>query len=285
MSKLYKNKQGLCVLSGKVKNIAEDGNTLTIGYRQYDPITKTATDEQKTVIGLNGVAKNFRKGQNVTAVGFDMMQNFALVNNDPQYLTSQNSILEQEDLAVVSGHLLQARYNDEKRQDGTPNVKASGEPKKPHYDLKIAVDGKDGFTRIHFIKFYNYTTKDGKFVDNISNIAKKLESFDNGETTPTYITIVTSPGQNYEFEKDDGNIYRGSSHIGVKSIDIIREYSLNKTQEKSEVKEAETAAPQAAASAPVQNTPEIPLTTPETKETAVEEVEGIEMDEFDSAFE
>lgn len=270
MSKMYKSNQGLCVLSGKVKSISDDRTSVDVEYRKYDPVTKKATNLTKTISGLHDL-DTLKVGQSVSAVGYDCGPNFQLVGNT---FFHDNAVFEMNDIAVVSGRIQSVGLNDELDQDGNPKKKQDGTPKKPHYDIKVVVND-NGKETVHQIKTYNFVSKtDNKLVDNISDMAKRFEKFQSPETTPTFVTVVTNPGNSYEFEKNDGTIYYGCAHLGVRSIDQIFEYQLQRSQPNAE-KEADEPEKEPE--------PAVPSEKSEANEP-IAEISGIDED-FDLAFE
>lgn len=280
MSKMYKSKQGLCVLSGKVKEIAADKTSVTVDYRQYDANTKKASIMSKVINNPPGV-ENLKVGQSVTAIGYDCGPNFQLVGNT---LTHESAVFEMNDIAVVSGYIQSASLNDEKDQDGNVKTKMDGTPKKPHFDIKILVDD-NGKETVHQIKNYNFVSKnDGKVVDNIADMAKRFERFESPEATPTYVTIVTSPGNAFSYEKSNGTCYYGCSHLGVRSLDQIFEYQLQKAQDaqQSYIKQEPTMPPAETKVEPKEDIKDIPFQTPVNSN--VSEISGLD-DDFDLAFE
>ena len=262
---------------------------MEVSYRKYDLQTKKASTLTKTIVGTP-IDPSFKVGQSVTAIGYVFgPQNFQLA--DAKALTHESAVYDVGRLSIVSGYLVEARMNDEKDQDGNHKLKGDGSPKKPHFDLilKVMEDGKEVN---HFIKNYNFLSKDQSLVDNITPMRKKFEKFESPETTPTYVTIVTQPGQSFQFEKGDGSVYYGVSHMGTRSVDQIFEYQLQKENEQPQQTTVQAPvtqpAPQVQTPPPVPT--ELPFQTPEPRNTVTpveQEVNGIDDDfelDLDSSF-
>ncbi len=287
MSKRYVNKKtSLHIVSGKVESIAEDRKSLVVHNVAYSESAKGNIEEHTTVRSEYAIPDDIAVGSNITAVGYPAGGTAGAFIINAQSISAKSAIFENTEIAVVSGHLVSAKYISELNLDGTARTKSDGvTPKKPHYDLSLSVpNGPDGRNVLHIIKVYDFPAKenDGKKLTEIESIKRRIEGvyaflkegeepkktdsglppygFKDKESTPTYVTIVTKPGNSWEHESEFNgetqmNYY--SSHMGISSIDIEPEYQFEATKKKDNSKETPAPAP-TSTPAPVQQTPAAP---------------------------
>lgn len=294
MSKRYVNKKtSLHIVSGKVESIAEDRKSLVVHNVAYSESAKANVEEHTTVRSEYAFPEDIAVNTNVTAVGYPAGGAAGAFIINAQSISAKSAVFENTEIAVVSGHLVSAKYISELNPDGTSRTKSDGvTPKKPHYDLSLSVpNGPDGRNVLHIIKVYDFPAKDndGKKLTEIESIKRRIEGvyaflkegeepkktdsglppygFKDKETTPTYVTIVTKPGNSWEHESEFNgetqmNYY--SSHMGISSIDIEPEYQFEATKKKDNAKgnSEEKAKEEPVAPAPAPATPAAPTVAP-----------------------
>lgn len=216
MSKMYTNqKTGLTVVSGKVKTKSDDGKNITVGVQQrnvekniYEFVDVTLT----APVPVEGIAV----GDYITATGFKASG--GRINIDT--INHENAYIEAEGFGVLSGEVLFANKSDEiDKTTGQPRLTQAGSPKKPHFDITVAV-GKGNDRVTHTVKIYNI-----KDQDNIGRYEKLFANF-NRESNPMYVSIVTKAenASSYMRETKDksGRIWQNQcmSHLGMNSLDV-----------------------------------------------------------------
>ena len=214
MSKYYQNKKtGLHFISGTVKSVADNKMSVTISAFTWDVAAKKNVPVDVTVSMENPA--DFRIGAKISALGFPRGSNKIFAEK----IMTGNSYAELENLSFISGKVKRAEFRDEKNADGTPRLKADGvTPKKPHFDITIAV--KDPETEKwtdHIVSTYN-TKFDDKAIDKME---KRFERF---KDKSVKAAIVTVPGNEFvsKFTGEDG-VERESYrvyHLGCKSLDL-----------------------------------------------------------------
>ncbi len=254
----YSNqKTGLQVYAGKIRSVAEDRLSVVLNTNVYNTASKKYEYVDLTVTSSYPLAESFKAGGMATAVGYQNGQNQILA----QHIASNEkaATFESTDLAVISGTVGFARFNEEKTQDGSANLKKDGTPKKPHFDIRIDVAEGDKIVH-HTVKVYelksNFTNDDGTEKKSLIEKAKAaFKNFEDSEKTPMYVSIVTQPGQERVWERTDENgqtkIDYFVDHMGYRgSIDVIPMFKKEKEAVKAteETKTAETIAKEATAS-------------------------------------
>lgn len=239
------SKTGVSVVSGIVESVAPDRLSCTVRANAWDVTQKQNTEvlvPVKTAVALdNDVAV----GKVITAAGYKRGEAVMA-----EAVSCENMYAELEGLGVLSGTVLFASKNDEvDAATGQPRLNTAGAPKKPHFDITVAVgSGSERVT--HTVKVYNMTDKEtGAVTDNIGRYEKLFKNFDRKEN-PMYVAIITQPGTNWTRQSIDKNGRQWenamSSHLGTRSLDITFMNSLEKQQEKPQ----ETSVPTPAAPTP-----------------------------------
>lgn len=273
MSKLYNSKKaGTAVLSGKVTSISDDRMQMNVEYREYDAVAKKGTNKTKTVISGMPLNDTYKVGQNVSVVGYIQ----GPTNVSALHICNTTACFESDMIAVVSGHVKKAALNTETKEDGSPKLKKDGvTPRKPHFDVVVAVNEGDVEVN-HIVKVYNSPKfqNEGE-PSNIERYQKRFENFVNADETPTRVTIVTQPGQSFEYEMPDGQVYHGCSHMSINSLDMEYEYSRKKSQDKP-VEAAEKT--QAATPENTQAAPSTPSASAVAQKEEITEVSGFDED-------
>ena len=228
MSKLYTNKKaGTSVLTGKITKISDDRKMAEVTYNEYNYQEKKSVAKTKNVLCPTPLDDSYKVGKTMTAVGYVT----GPVNFQPVSVSNEENVFEMQDIAFLSGHIVKAALNEEKDKDGNPKLKADGSPKKPHFDVQLEVARQDGQIVHHFVKVYDSPKyQEAGQPTNIEKYQKRFADFVNAQDTPMYVTIATTPGQEYSFTKDDGTVYLGCSHLGINSLDIQYEFSKDKTK-------------------------------------------------------
>ena len=274
MAKVYSKSTGLNIISGKVKSVSDDRYSMVVESEKYNPSTKSREAVEFTVKAPVTYDESFIPGTRTTVAGY--LAGKGTINADYASSSQGFSVLDEgldnldkngnpRAVAVLSGEVLFANKRDELTENGQPKLNAAGAPRKPHFDVTIAV-GTGSSRKTHIVKFYNFTDKDGKHVDNIGKMEKIFKNFDRKEN-PIYATFVTDKGQEYSYENEyNGNTYTNTnvSHMGAQSFDF--EF-LNARQKK--------------ASTPAQDKTEEPAKTPEAEvkaEAPVPETKPVEND-------
>jgi hypothetical protein len=148
-------------------------------------------------------------------------------------------------VAVVSGQVMFARYNDEiDKVTGEHRLTKAGTQKKPHFDISIAV-GNGAERVLHTVRAYGDSTQSAQ---------NRMANFDRTEN-PVYATIVTQPGESYTTTNEhNGRTYHNTnmSHIGLNSLDIIFTKDLVKEGSKEAAPAQEAPAAAAGQAAPAQ---------------------------------
>lgn len=245
MSKFYENhKTHLAVISGKVKSIAPDRMSVVVQTSKYDREEKREDAFDVTIHSSTPIADSVAVGKNITACSYHDVptdRDIAL------YLSSDNGAFEHGGLAVISGNVVYARYNEEKNEDGTPKmtsrrVGADGaeippKPRTPHFDIAVSANTPDengGSKKVlYIVKEYPFKSGDTVDTSKIDRHKKLFANFDR-ETNGAYVTIATSPGAVSSVVREyNGREYVNtySNHMGIYSLDVM--YEKERTRDKS----------------------------------------------------
>lgn len=230
MAKVYSKSTGLNIISGKVKSVSDDRYSIVVESEKYNNSTKSREAVEFTVKAPVTYDESFVPGTRATVAGY--LAGKGTINADYASASQGFSVLDEgldnldkngnpRAVAVLSGEVLFANKRDELTENGQPKLNAAGAPRKPHFDVTIAV-GTGSSRKTHIVKFYNFTDKEGKFVDNIGRMEKIFKNFDRKEN-PIYATFVTDKGQEYSYENEyNGNTYTNTnvSHMGAQSFDF-----------------------------------------------------------------
>ena len=250
MSKIYRNtKTSVAVISGKVKSVAPDRKSFVISTQEWDKGSKSFENKEIEVQSSFAFEDDIQVGGIATAVGYFNGPASILA----QSATVKSSVFETQDLAIVSGQVVKCGLNEEKNEDGSPKLKRDGTPRKPHYDVVVAVLDDEGRRVRHMVKVYNFADVTEGEKSNIDKIASRLRDFKNFEETPTCVTIVTTPGEVRSWESNfNGQVYQnfGCDHMGFKSLDV--NYMYDRQAERGQA----PAAQQRQSQAPVQPQPQ-----------------------------
>ena len=283
-------KTSLIIIDGIVESIAEDRMSCVVNNQIYDAGSKTMIEEHNTVKYAYPLPEDIEVGKNVAAVGYPAGGAAPAMIIMAQAISAKGLDFENEQIAIVAGHIMFARLNNEKNPDGTARTKADGlTPKKPHYDIGISVPGAEGKNVLHVIQVYDITNGKTDSKPQIETARRRIEGlyaflkpgeepkknesglppygFKDNASTPTYVTIVTQPhGEIYEKEKQDaeGNTFTNYTayHLGIKSLDVIPEYEHEAYQKKDKNQAQAKAAPAAPAAAPAQKAAPAPAPAP-----------------------
>lgn len=234
MSKAYLNqKNHISVVSGSIVSISEDRRSMQVTYAEYDKATHASINKTTNAQTMVPIPADYQAKDKITMIGGFLMDNFTVSN-----FTKDSACYEMPDLAVVTGHIEKVVLNEEKDEQGNPKLKKSnGQPRKPHFDIYIKTENSSlsaeaSDIETHIIKVYDGKVEAGK-PNNIERMQKRFAGihFQDKESTPIRATIVTQPGQNwsnaYTNEATGVNEMRYfSSHMGVRSMDLELEYSL-----------------------------------------------------------
>lgn len=243
MSKMYTSKKaGYSVLSGTIKEIADDRMSMVVSYRNYDFANKKADTKETHVVSMKPFDAAYGVKDNITVLGAIMGQDFQAVQ-----FSKDAACFEVPNMSVVTGDVSKIRINEELNQDGTPKMRRSdGQQKKRHFDIFVRVPDGDK-TVEHIIKVYdsqkyhkageptNIEKYAARFESSIRDDGTVLQGFTSPEETPIRVTIATQPGQEFAIEQPDGSVYYGCSHMGINSIDMEFGYQrvLKKGQEQT----------------------------------------------------
>lgn len=275
MAKNYLVKNtGVSVVSGKISKIADDKKSAVITVSVYNRDTKQNVSEEVAITSNEEIEVN--NGQYVTAMGFKRGQNIAV-----ERLAADNACLTLEGTTVVTGLVLFANKNLEKDKDGNPRKTSAGTDRKPHYDITVAV-GQGADRETHVIKFYDFTTKEGRAVENIARYEKLFSNFDRNEN-PVFVSIVTDEGQAWVRKNTDANGKEWQnnmvSHMGANSVDVNFVNAKERTNENQQSQQqAQAPAQTQTQAAPTQAAPV--ASAPQQEAPAVTN-DGFEMDGLD----
>lgn len=242
MGNMYTNRNsGLTVAMGKIKSIAEDRLSMVIEASEYvqeqdshNPQVKKTVSKAVDVNVRSSVPftdADYRVGYQATAVGYGKgTGNMAM---QAQAVLIGADMFECEALAVVKGTVKRTLMNEEKNSDGTPKLNRDGKPRKPHFDIVIAVPDKVNNRWVdHVIKIYDGKTEPGKR-GQIEQMKYRLKDFDY-EQNGVAATFVTQPAEIKEKEYIKKNGETGVSysayHIGCIKMDF--EYIGERTRAK-----------------------------------------------------
>lgn len=304
MAKIYRPQKGqFYVVSGVVKAVSEDKMKITVASEVYNKAEKKAEPEEITFTCRTPVDEFCKENALVTVVAFDNVDPMTMETaSNAAYVSTGNKSFTVQDISVVNGEVVYARYNEEKDENGNPNMtkprmgadgkEIPAKEKSPHFDIAVTAYDNDGEGNVkkvlHIIKQYPATIKDkngnvtGKDSSEIEKLKKRFASFDRTEN-PMRVTIVTRPGQESvgKPREYNGQTYTDNynNHMGVRSLDIelIKERKLAKAEAQAAYKEGAssgTVEQQAPASAPVE-----PAKT--DVESVVDEVENGNLFDFD----
>lgn len=276
MSKVYRRQvDGLTVLSGITKEVSLDKQTIIVTAEIYNRDTKQ-NDSVDMTVKAPAPVEDVKVGDLVTAVGYGAginVINAMTISSENNYI-ALNAPNEKDSVGVLSGRVLFANYRDELDADGQPRLKASGAPKKPHFDITLATgSGSERVT--HTVKIYDF-----KDSPNIKRAKKLFNNFDRTEN-PIYVSIVTTIGNAYTTQKEkDGQVYTNNnmSHLGYRSLDLTYINSLEKKKntpvaEQPAKAESEVQTPAAEAN--------VASSVPSTPETIAEATPNFEVPNFD----
>lgn len=276
MAKSYLVKNtGVSVVSGKISKIADDKKSAVITVSVYNRDTKQNVSEEVAITTNEEIQVN--NGQYVTAMGFKRGQNIAV-----ERLSADNACLSLEGTTVVTGLVLFANKNNEVDKDGNPRKTAAGSNRKPHYDITVAV-GQGAERETHVIKFYDFTTKEGRAVENIARYERLFANFDRNEN-PVFVSIVTDEGQAWTRENKDANgkVWQNHmvSHMGANSVDVNFVNAKEKTNENQQSQQQAQAPAQTQTQTQQQAAPTQTVSAPQQEAPAVTN-DGFEMDGLD----
>ena len=278
MGRHTKEKAKITTISGVVESVAEDRKSFVIKTDYFDPKSKKYVKTNDTIYAQEGQTfpDDIQPNYPATAVTYELPEVSPTGVVSSKYISinaaSRNNYFEvntpdpANSVAVISGMLYSARY---KIVEG---VNASGKPKSNDYQLQVFVGDE-----FHLVHIYDSE----KTHDKLESLRRKIEGeyfinpdtkpeadengklpygFVDGQTTPTYITIVTNPPQEYrrsdgtvsnnrwtQINEADGTEKRYVGHSFYSSVDVElcyphRALPKNKTQN-------------AAKTAPVQQAP------------------------------
>lgn len=221
MSKIYRRKSGLVVVSGPVvaKESAPQGTKVSIEIREMDQETRQWNTKVIDATS-NAVDVDVQVGSYATAVGYQCGVDMIMAS---VVTTGPHVYCPEPDVEIVSGEVNKAVLKTELNDDGTPKLKRDGSPRKPHFDVSVIVPNEHGKKVIHTIKIYNYKeVKNGQKTE-IEKAQAKFQDFEDRDSTPMDITVVTQPGLESSWESEyNGRVYPnfGSSHLGKMSWDV-----------------------------------------------------------------
>lgn len=258
-----KNTTNTTTVTGTVKSIAADRMSFVIETGEYDSKNKVQNVfDIKVKTGDIPLETEYTEGQKIVCVGYPVpdMTNQGGTTLQAMFYTNKSASWEYNNIAIVSGKVVFARYVDEKNEDGTPkmktytdeNGKTASKPKSPHFDIgiRIAETDETGNKKyvLHTVHQYDYKG-DTKKTDRLKKLFK---SFDK-DSNPIYMTIITQPGsESCSVREVDGKEYTNfyCNHMGCISYDV--EFLNDRVKEQgNEVSQpAAPAAPAAPAPAP-----------------------------------
>ena len=217
MGKMYKRKSGLIILSGPVSKIetTERGKEVSITIETFDDKSWVSKDIVATTASLS---PDIAVGCIATACGYQCGMDRIMAES----ITTGPATKYIEDIEIISGPLNKAVYRSELNDDGTPKLKKDGSPRKPHFDVSVIVNDEQNHKVVHIVKVYNFKeAKNGK--TEIEKAQAKFKNFVDKNTTPMFVTIVTSPGQESSWESEwNDKVYQNfsNSHLGKYSWDL-----------------------------------------------------------------
>ena len=219
MGKMYKRKSGLIILSGPVSKIesTDRGKEVFITIETFDDASKNWINKD-IVATTTTLSPDIAVGCIATACGYQCGMDRIMAES----ITTGPATKYVEDIEIISGPLNKAVYRSELNEDGTPKLKRDGTPRKPHFDVSVIVNDEQNHKVVHIVKVYNFKeAKNGK--TEIEKAQAKFKNFVDKNTTPMYVTIVTSPGQENSWESEwNDKIYQNfsNSHLGKYSWDL-----------------------------------------------------------------
>lgn len=233
MGNMYTNlNSGLTVAMGKIKSISDDKLNMVIEATKYVQNADPQPVDVKIKSPVPFTESGYRVGYQATAVGYGkgvdgntMQAQAVLVGND---------VYECEALAIVKGTVKKIFMNEEKNQDGTPKLNRDGKPRKPHFDITVAVKDEANNRWVdHVIKIYDGRVEPGKR-GQIEQMKYRFKDFD-PEHNRMAVTFVTQPAEVLErkFVKNNGEqgISYAAYHMGCVKMDY--EYLGEKQQTRS----------------------------------------------------
>lgn len=243
--KIYRQKDGITVASGKIKDISDDRMHIVLATQDYNKTDKKNVDMDMNIVLQIPLDDSMKKGFDVTVAGYPHGKGTFMAET----ILSGNDIYQTEDLTILTGFIASTRLNEEKNEDGSPKMKRDGTtPRKPHYDISIAVT-EEGHKVWHQIAVYD-NEKYNK--DAIEKAKRLFDKFDK-KSNRIKVTFVTRPGEttSYVTHGANGQEYTNYScrHMGYQSVDI--DYVDQKERTKTTpVSEKSTPAPEMPAPAP-----------------------------------
>lgn len=219
MSKIYRRKTGLIVLSGEVVSLNNNGTEYEVGISVSEYNNQTGWTEKVVTAKTTAIGDSVSVGSVATAIGYQAGMNTILA----QTVTSDPSLRYVEDVEVVSGPVHKAEFKSETNDDGTPKLKRDGTPRKPHFDVTIKVMDEENHSVNHRIKIYNYKEINQGDKTEIEKAQRAFYNFVDKDETPVIATIVTKPGNPSSWESEyNGKVYQNfaSDHMGKMSWDL-----------------------------------------------------------------
>lgn len=221
MSKMYRRKSGLIIVSGKASSVkaVPTGKEVEIIVKEYDSELRKVVE--KPIIAIsNSVDEEVAVGKIVVAIGYQAGMDIINASS----ITAGPSIRFVEDIEVISGPVSRAMFNSELDENGQPKTKRDGNPRKPHFDVTVRVPDEEGHNVSHRVRIYNYTkTLNPGDKTEIEKMETMFENWVNKEETPIFAVIATKPGTHSSFESEyNGKIYQNymCDHMGKYSIDL-----------------------------------------------------------------
>lgn len=245
MAKKYTNKNsGSIIVSGVIKEFSEDGLVMTLATSEYNTKERKNMETEVKVTNPIGFSKEtYKPGYHVTAVGYPHGKGTI----QAERIMSGNDFFENQDLTVITGYVRSARLNEEKDAEGNPRLNQKGEPRKPHFDITVAVKDGDRWVN-HVVKIYDIKGDQSK-TSRIDRAKAQFREFDR-DSKPAIVTIVTGAGNVYQTETErDGRVFQNfyCNHMGAYSIDM--EYTTPREQTRNNPTQGQTQASPAPAAA------------------------------------
>lgn len=259
--KIYRQKDGITVASGKIKSISDDRMHMVLATQDYNKTEKKVIDTDMNVVLQIPLDDSMKRGFDVTVAGYPHGKGTFMAET----VLSGNDIYQTEDLTIITGFVTSVRFNEEKNEDGSPKMKQDGvTPRKPHYDISVPVQ-MEGKRVWHQIAVYD---NDIYNKDAIEKAKRLFDKFDK-ETNRIKVTFVTRPGDitSYVTHGANGQEYTNYScrHMGYQSVDV--EYVDQKEKTKT--------TPTSEKSTPA---PETTQPTPASTQAPVQEQNGMDKD-------
>lgn len=285
MSKKYQSKDGLVIASGKIESISEDKMSAVMTVQTWDIKENKYIDEALTIKTLAPI-EDEKAGDIATVQGWNFrgVVQAEVFSKENIYATVDTNKVDKDNnpiiKSVLAGTVLFASENKELDENGQPRLNQAGQPRKPHFDITIAVGtGEERVT--HTVKIYDrkgFTTKDGRSVPEQKNIERYKKLFANfdRESNPIYCQMITTPGTAWvkagEYNGQPVN-YQNESHMGADVVNVtflnekVKEQTTAKEEPKKETVKEEVKTPEVV---------ETPTPAVETKAPATEEANGFD---------